>query len=124
MLNGASKRLDSSVSFIFHRKFRTQPSKPLRSVFLSCQQIRNAPPNQLSVTNYEIEFFNIVVERCLSIQQCRQVHAQLLVTNAHQSAFLAARLITVYARFGFVLDAQKVFDAIPINGLENLLLFC
>lgn len=36
---------------------------------------------------------------------------------------MAARLVSVYARFGVVTDARKVFDATPIEGLSNLLLW-
>jgi pentatricopeptide repeat protein len=41
----------------------------------------------------------------------------------YRSAFLAARLVSVYARFGLVIHARKVFDEIPFEGLSNMLLW-
>ncbi|XP_047153666.1 putative pentatricopeptide repeat-containing protein At1g17630 [Vigna umbellata] len=41
----------------------------------------------------------------------------------HRLTFLDASLIAVYARFGFLSDARKVFAAIPVEGLHHLLLW-
>ncbi|KAG2728797.1 hypothetical protein I3760_01G221200 [Carya illinoinensis] len=75
-------------------------------------------------TNDELlDAFNDLLLQCSTVRLCKQVHAQIVVSGTHLSAFLASRLVTVYACFGIVTDARKVFDATPIEGLSNLLLW-
>ncbi|KAK7325115.1 hypothetical protein VNO77_29202 [Canavalia gladiata] len=73
------------------------------------------------VHNDLVDSLDALLQRCFTLQQVRQLHSQLVVTTAHRSPFLAARLIAIYSRFGFVSDAQKVFDAVPIEGLQHIL---
>ncbi|KAJ1403611.1 TMEM70 family [Sesbania bispinosa] len=109
MLNAASKRL-FSLSSHFQPIFLISSANP-----------RLAQSISLSCNDEFLDSFDALLQRCLALHQVRQLHSQLVLTAAHHSAFLAARLITVYARFGFVSDARKVFDAIPVEGLQHLL---
>ncbi|KAK7402263.1 hypothetical protein VNO78_14386 [Psophocarpus tetragonolobus] len=67
--------------------------------------------------------FDAIFQSCFTLQQARQIHSQLLLSATHRLPFLAARLIALYASFGFLSDARKVFDAVPVEGLDHLLLW-
>ncbi|XP_061371096.1 putative pentatricopeptide repeat-containing protein At1g17630 isoform X2 [Gastrolobium bilobum] len=115
MLNAASERF-LSFSSRFHPIFLISLSnaKLTRTISsVSC----NHSHNEL------LDSFDVLLQRCFSLQQARQIHSQFVVTGSHRSAFLVARFIAVYARFGFVSDARKVFNAIHVEGLQNLLLW-
>ncbi|GAV91592.1 LOW QUALITY PROTEIN: PPR domain-containing protein/PPR_2 domain-containing protein/PPR_3 domain-containing protein, partial [Cephalotus follicularis] len=58
-----------------------------------------------------------------TLHQHKQAHARLVITGAYRSAFLAARQVSVYARYGLVFYAQKVFETTPFECLSNLLLW-
>ncbi|XP_028778747.1 putative pentatricopeptide repeat-containing protein At1g17630 [Neltuma alba] len=124
MLNAAYDRL-ISISLRYPVKSFSLLHKLGCSNYVAHTHFHSPQPSyQICITSNELlDFFDVIVHRCLTVQQSQQVHTQLLVTGAHQSAFLAAKLITVYASFGFVRDARKVFDAVQVEGLENLLLW-
>ncbi|XP_068303286.1 putative pentatricopeptide repeat-containing protein At1g17630 [Pyrus communis] len=73
--------------------------------------------------NEFLDFFEHLLRQCAGPEQCKQVHSQIVTTGTCQSAFLAARLIAVYARLGLVLDAKKVFDTTTVEGTSNVLLW-
>ncbi|XP_065868475.1 putative pentatricopeptide repeat-containing protein At1g17630 [Euphorbia lathyris] len=68
-------------------------------------------------------FFDQLLQQCITIQHCKQIHANVIVTGNYCSAFLAARKVSVYARFGCLIDAHKTFDTTPCEGISNLLLW-
>ncbi|CAI8601237.1 unnamed protein product [Vicia faba] len=75
-------------------------------------------------TNHLLDFFDsLLLQRCSTLQQARQIHTQLVLTTAHHSPFLSARLISTYARFGSIFEAQKVFKTTPVESLHNILLW-
>ncbi|XP_075497012.1 putative pentatricopeptide repeat-containing protein At1g17630 [Primulina tabacum] len=69
----------------------------------------------------EVDFFN----RLLSIsessnleQPVKQIHSQVILTSLC-SAFLSARLISVYSKLSLISDAQKVFASAPVDCFCN-----
>ncbi|KAL2332276.1 hypothetical protein Fmac_019857 [Flemingia macrophylla] len=96
--------------------FRFLPS-PFQPIFLITRSISHVHDDRF------LDSFDAFFQRCFTFQQARQLHSQLVLTTAHRVPFLAARLIAIYARFGFLSDARKVFDAIPTEGLHHLLLW-
>ncbi|TKY48264.1 putative pentatricopeptide repeat-containing protein [Spatholobus suberectus] len=112
MLNAAPERFCSLFS-------RFQP------IFLISRSISHVHTHPFFVAHNDelVDSFDAFFQRCFTLQQARQLHSQLVLTTAHRLPFLAARLIAVYARFGFLSDARKVFDAIPVEGLHHLLLW-
>ncbi|XP_062008651.1 putative pentatricopeptide repeat-containing protein At1g17630 [Rosa rugosa] len=88
---------------------------------------RHIYPSQIisspSVTTQIVNFFDHLLRQCTLPEHCKQVHTQIVTTGGCQSAFLAARLINVYARLGLVFDAQKVFDSTQFQGTSNMLLW-
>ncbi|KAJ8773984.1 hypothetical protein K2173_009415 [Erythroxylum novogranatense] len=105
MLCHFSSNLRCSVSFVRH--YQTH--------FVSHQQFINH--------NDLLHDFDLLLRHCFSVQHCKQVHASIVVTGCNFSAFLAARVVSVYARFERVFDARKVFDATPFECKSNLLLW-
>ncbi|KAK7271970.1 hypothetical protein RJT34_28281 [Clitoria ternatea] len=79
----------------------------------------NISPSQ----NELVDSFDALLQRCFTLQQVHQLHSQLVLTTTHRSPFLAARLISLYSRFGFLSQARKVFHSIPFEGLQHLLLW-
>lgn len=82
--------------------------------------------SQFSSITYDddlLDFFDHLLQQCSSIQHSKQVHSATVVTGAYCSAFVAARLVSIYARYGLVSDARKVFNSAPFEGLSNLLLW-
>ncbi|XP_027343506.1 putative pentatricopeptide repeat-containing protein At1g17630 [Abrus precatorius] len=121
MLNAASERFLSLFS-------RFQPffllSSSNSNLTRSISHVHTSPTHSFFATHNELlDSFDALLQRCFTLQQARQLHSQLVLTTAHRSPFLAARLIAVYSRFGFVSYARKVFDAIPVDGLQHYLLW-
>ncbi|XP_047176633.1 putative pentatricopeptide repeat-containing protein At1g17630 [Vigna umbellata] len=112
MRNAASKCFHSLLS-------------PFQSIFVVSPSISHLHTHPFYVTHSHelVDSFHAFFRRCLTLHQARQLHSQLLLTAAHRLPFLAASLIAVYARFGFLSDARKVFAAIPVEGLHHLLLW-
>ncbi|XP_057514893.1 putative pentatricopeptide repeat-containing protein At1g17630 [Actinidia eriantha] len=73
--------------------------------------------------NELLDFFDHFLRQCAITRQCQQLHAQILLTGSCQSAFLAARLVSTYSRFGFLDDARKAFETSPMECFSNLLLW-
>ncbi|KAG8378417.1 hypothetical protein BUALT_Bualt08G0135200 [Buddleja alternifolia] len=70
--------------------------------------------------NGPIDFFDHLLQQCITItescnleQPVKQIHAQIILTSSLFSAFLSARLISVYSKLSLVNDAHKVFDTCP-----------
>ncbi|KAL3529981.1 hypothetical protein ACH5RR_009303 [Cinchona calisaya] len=85
----------------------------------------------LTTHNGLLDFFDHLLQQCSSgnnLKQLKQIHSQIIHTSASTSAFLAARLISVYAKtFGLLKDARHVFDSISkldeVNTKRNMLLW-
>ncbi|KAL0360094.1 UNVERIFIED_CONTAM: putative pentatricopeptide repeat-containing protein [Sesamum radiatum] len=68
-----------------------------------------------------IDFFDRLLQHCISginesfnlDRPVKQIHAQIILTCSLSSAFLSARLISVYAKLSLLNDAQKVFATSP-----------
>ncbi|XP_045820956.1 putative pentatricopeptide repeat-containing protein At1g17630 [Trifolium pratense] len=74
--------------------------------------------------NHLLDFFDyLLLQRCFTLQQTHQIHTQLILTTAHHSSFLSARLIATYAGFGSISTAWKVFATTPVESLQNILLW-
>jgi len=112
MLNTASK----CFRFLF------SPFQPIFVISSSISHL-HTQPFYVAQSHELVDSLNAFFQRCLTVHQARQLHSQLLLTAAHRLPFLAASLIAVYARFGFLSDACKVFAAIPVEGLHHLLLW-
>ncbi|CAN1162323.1 Putative pentatricopeptide repeat-containing protein At1g17630 [Linum perenne] len=68
-----------------------------------------------------LNFLDRLLQRCASLQQCEQLHAKFIASGSTESAFLGSLLVSTYARFGRLSDAQMVFDAAPPLCFSNLL---
>ncbi|KAJ4717880.1 Pentatricopeptide repeat-containing protein [Melia azedarach] len=77
-----------------------------------------------AITHYNaLDFFDLLLQRCKTIRQLKQLHAQAIVTRSNTSAFVAARVISVYARFRLVFDAQNVFETISFDCKSSSLVW-
>ncbi|CAN1218124.1 Putative pentatricopeptide repeat-containing protein At1g17630 [Linum perenne] len=76
---------------------------------------------QTQITSEFLNFLDRLLQRCASLQQCEQLHAKFIVSGSTESAFLGSLLVSTYARFGRLSDAQMVFDAAPPLCFSNLL---
>ncbi|KAK4365626.1 hypothetical protein RND71_013506 [Anisodus tanguticus] len=76
-------------------------------------------------TNYHLLdlFDHLLQQHILNVQQLKQIHAKIIITSSSTSSFIAARLISVYAKFSLVNEAQKVFKACPNECFSNSLLW-
>lgn len=102
-------------------------------------RIHNFPPNPSSTislllhhqtqskeyqpSNELLDFVDHLLQQCTGVDRCKQIHTHVIITGSCCSAFLAARIISVYARFGLLFEAQKVFNSAPFEGVSNLLLW-
>ncbi|GMH03760.1 hypothetical protein Nepgr_005599 [Nepenthes gracilis] len=121
MLHGSIGRLVSTLNL--HPPTLFLLSKFARSISLSTYQTQFiTPPIRLSY-NELLDYFDHLLRQSNSIQQSIQIHTQIIVTGCCQSGFLAARLISVYSRFGLIFDARKVFETTPSECKTNLLLW-
>ncbi|KAM7483847.1 hypothetical protein LguiB_008430 [Lonicera macranthoides] len=77
-----------------------------------------------SSTNNEIlDSFDYLLRQSVNIRHTKQIHSQILFFGASGSPFLAAGLVSSYARFGLLCDAQKVFETTTSECISNLLLW-
>ncbi|CAN1218125.1 Putative pentatricopeptide repeat-containing protein At1g17630 [Linum perenne] len=103
------RHVSSSPTLIHHA---------LRPTRLSISFLRLYPfPTHTEFLN----FLDRLLQRCASLQQCEQLHAKFIVSGSTESAFLGSLLVSTYARFGRLSDAQMVFDAAPPLCFSNLL---
>ncbi|VVA91680.1 unnamed protein product [Arabis nemorensis] len=104
-------------------RFRLQefPSRIRNLCFHTCPcpYTSISPPRivsvSLAISNDQslFHFFDHVLRLCLTSQQCRQVHAKILVSDfIFRSGSLAASLVSVYSRLGLILDARNVFQTV------------
>ncbi|XP_010030634.2 putative pentatricopeptide repeat-containing protein At1g17630 [Eucalyptus grandis] len=91
-----------------------------RRLFLS---LPSRPSSPAAAHDELLDLFDHLLRRCRSAEHPDRVHARVVVAGASGSAFLAARLVSVYARFGLLGDARKVFDGTPPECKSNLLLW-
>ncbi|KAL2538741.1 LRR receptor-like serine/threonine-protein kinase GSO2 [Forsythia ovata] len=74
------------------------------------------------------DFLDHLLQLCINggydfhhVKPVKQIHAQLLVTASLFSAFLSARLITVYSKISLLSEARKVFTNAPEDCFSNSL---
>ncbi|XP_055832490.1 putative pentatricopeptide repeat-containing protein At1g17630 [Solanum dulcamara] len=71
-----------------------------------------------------LDFLDHLLQHCgLNFQQLKQIHEKIIIIGSSNSSFIAARLISVYSKFGLVNEAQKVFETCPTECFSNLLLW-
>ncbi|KAK4413314.1 putative pentatricopeptide repeat-containing protein [Sesamum alatum] len=115
------------LPFLHKRFYPTLPrfSTPYSYIYARCyfhcsksnqfQSIRAHPNDGF------IDFFDCLLQRCASgineslnlDRPVKQIHTQVILTCSLSSAFLSARLISVYAKLSLLDDARKVFDTSP-----------
>ncbi|KAK3220495.1 hypothetical protein Dsin_014465 [Dipteronia sinensis] len=108
----APRRLISNTSLLHH----FSPSNLTRP-FSTITHINNNNDN-----NALLDFFDQLLQQCTRLHHLKQLHARIIVSSS-TSAFLLARLVSVYARFGRVFDAQNVFETAPVDCLWSSLLW-
>ncbi|KAG5525962.1 hypothetical protein RHGRI_032302 [Rhododendron griersonianum] len=69
------------------------------------------------------ELLDHLLRKSTTIQQCQQLHTQIIHIGAHTSSFLAARLVATYTRFGLLFDARKAFESAQVDCFSSLLLW-
>lgn len=99
-----------------------------------CLHTSISSPNIVSVSSYcshttnndqsLFQYFAHLLRLCLTPQQCRQVHAQVLISDfIFRSGSLAANFVSVYSRLGLLLDARNVFDTVSLVLSSDLRLW-
>ncbi|KAK2653373.1 hypothetical protein Ddye_013229 [Dipteronia dyeriana] len=113
----ASLRLISNISLL-HQQLHHSPSNLIRP-FSAITHIINNNDN-----NAFLDFFDYLLQQCNRLHHLKQLHARIIVSSSSStSAFLLARVISVYARFGRIFDAQNVFKTAPVDCLSSSLLW-
>ncbi|XP_030533113.1 putative pentatricopeptide repeat-containing protein At1g17630 [Rhodamnia argentea] len=106
-------RLTLELDFTSHRLFSS----------LSHERTQPCSHSSSSTRNDLLDFFDHLLQQCYSAEQPGRIHAGIIVAGTADSAFLAARLVSIYARFGLLDGARKVFDKAPVECKSNLLLW-
>ncbi|KAL1224091.1 putative pentatricopeptide repeat-containing protein [Cardamine amara subsp. amara] len=111
------------------RRFRLQkiPWRLRNCCFHTCPCLHTSvsSPNIVSVSSYWsrntnndqslFHYFDHLLGLCLMAKQCRQVHAQVLVSDfIFRSGSLTANFVSVYSRLGLLLDARNVFETVSL----------
>ncbi|XP_016441481.1 putative pentatricopeptide repeat-containing protein At1g17630 [Nicotiana tabacum] len=84
-----------------------------------------SPNHSHNTQNHLLDFLDHLLQQCslYNLKQLKQIHAKFIITGSSNSSFIAARLISVYAKFGILNEAQKVFETCPTECFSNLLLW-
>ncbi|THG03368.1 pentatricopeptide repeat-containing protein At5g40410, mitochondrial [Camellia sinensis] len=59
------------------------------------------------------------VNFCSSTPLCRKIHAQVIKSLNYRDGFIGDRLVSIYAKFGCLDDAQILFDEMPNKDLVS-----
>ncbi|KAL5824337.1 hypothetical protein ACOSQ3_020400 [Xanthoceras sorbifolium] len=114
-----------SNTLLLHQLHNFSPSNLSRPFSTITQHISNN--NNNNNNNELLDFFDHLLQQCTGLHQHKQLHARIIVSGSSSStsisAFLLARVVSVYARFGLVFDAQKVFETSPVDCLSSALLW-
>ncbi|XP_027149855.1 pentatricopeptide repeat-containing protein At4g14850-like [Coffea eugenioides] len=63
-----------------------------------------------------------LLQECIdknSVSEAQVIHAHIIKTGTHQDWFLMTFLVNVYAKFGTVGNARKVFDSLPRRNVVS-----
>ncbi|TXG68550.1 hypothetical protein EZV62_003485 [Acer yangbiense] len=113
----------------------TAPLRLISNTSLLHQQLHHFSPSNLTCpfstithidSNYNnalLDYFDCLLQQCTRLHHLKQLHARIIVSSSSTSAFLLARVVSVYARFGCVFDAQNVFETAPVDCLSSSLLW-
>ncbi|CAA7056601.1 unnamed protein product [Microthlaspi erraticum] len=117
-------RLQEIPRRLRNRCFHTSPC-PYTPI--SSHRIASASSSSSLTTNNDqslFHYFDHILRSCLTAQQCRQVHAQALLSDLiNRSGSLAASLVSVYSQLGLLLDARNVFDTASLVLRSDLRLW-
>ncbi|KAJ9190330.1 hypothetical protein P3X46_001546 [Hevea brasiliensis] len=116
MLHAAAFQRLASIPSRIHN-FPSNLSCPISLLHRQTHSTEYQPSSEL------LDFFDHLLQQCIVVDRCKQIHTHVIVTGCCCSAFLAARIISVYGRFGLLFDAHKVFNSAPFEGVSNLLLW-
>ncbi|XP_010459365.1 PREDICTED: putative pentatricopeptide repeat-containing protein At1g17630 [Camelina sativa] len=100
--------------------FHTSPCRPYTPI--SSPDVVSVSSYYYSLTiNNDQSLFDHVLRLCLTAQQCKQVHAQVLVSDfIYRSGSLAANFISVYSWLGLLVDARNVFETVSLVLCSDL----
>ncbi|KAJ4848089.1 hypothetical protein Tsubulata_026733 [Turnera subulata] len=122
MRNAPLQRLPSFPSPLLHLRFpTTSTSNPSRSF-----AARRFSAQSVIITLDEfLDSLDRLLKKCGTLLRCTEIHARVIVTVGNCcSAFLAARIVSVYARLGCLSGARKVFGAAaPLRCASSVLLW-
>ncbi|KAK1413180.1 hypothetical protein QVD17_34951 [Tagetes erecta] len=68
-----------------------------------------ATSNKRSNINLSDKYVSLL-QKCVSFQQARMLHAQILKSGTHQDLFVMTSLVNIYGKCGAIEAAHKVFD--------------
>ncbi|KAF8037413.1 hypothetical protein BT93_B0345 [Corymbia citriodora subsp. variegata] len=119
MLHSSHPKLISRARLALELNFTS------RRLFSSLSREQSRPGLLFSSPTHNelLDLFDHLLRQCYSAEQPGRVHAGIIIAGASDSAFLAARLVSIYSRFGLLDDARKVFDRTPLECKSNLLLW-
>ncbi|XP_038884769.1 pentatricopeptide repeat-containing protein At5g40410, mitochondrial [Benincasa hispida] len=106
--NSTRLHWDSSILYNFFIQSRTQYPLLLRSFRLT----RQCPTAEALVSA-----LLMAVNSCTSISNCRKIHARVIKSFLYREGFIGDQLVTCYNKLGYVEDAQKLFDDMPVKDL-------
>ncbi|KAF3627305.1 putative beta-galactosidase 17-like [Capsicum annuum] len=99
-------------------------SLPPFSNFTHYFHCNSSPNHSYKTQNQLVDFLDYLLQHSgVNLQQLKQIHAKIVICCSSNSSFIAARLISIYAKFGLVNEAQKVFENCPTGCSSNLLLW-
>lgn len=107
----STSRILSNVSFAL------SPRHMLSNASIAQIHFQSNKSNQL------FDYFDHLLRKCTNSKQSKQIHAQIIHFGGLSTTFLPSKLISVYAKFELVNDAQKVFESVPIQSLFNTIIW-
>ncbi|GAB4842536.1 hypothetical protein Ancab_012510 [Ancistrocladus abbreviatus] len=122
MLHGATKRLVSTSCYL-RPSVLSLRSRFCHSLSFSTGYGQFIPSRFFIAHEGLLDYFDHLLQRSSSFQHPKQVHTQIILRGCYRSAFLAARLISIYSQFGLISDARRVFRTTPCGCKSNLLLW-
>lgn len=61
--------------------------------------------------------YTFMLHSCSNITSLKQIHTHMLMSGLDQNIFIGTKLVTLYAKYGSIVDAGLVFDNLPNKNI-------
>eukprot|EP00253_Pinus_taeda_P001236 PITA_01236 len=96
---------------------RRKPRQEHQNIHHSQSVDANTSSHVSAYVPHDHNMYTFMLHSCSNITSLKQIHTHMLMNGLDQNILIGARLVTLYAKYGSIVDAGLVFDNLPNKNI-------